>query len=72
MRNRNGAQLMSDISQSDRHQLAVASSLQWADEAAARGDYGRALSWLRAIEAIGDELPASYQEKRVVWLDALS
>ena len=48
--------------------MAVARSLQWADEAATRGDHSDALAWLHVIEAIGDELPETYQTKRQAWL----
>ena len=40
-----------------KHPVAVARSLQWADQAAQRGDHSDALAWLHVIEAIGDELP---------------
>ena len=51
-----------------KHPVAVARSLQWADEAAERGDHSDALAWLHVIEAIGDELPETYQTKRHAWL----
>jgi hypothetical protein len=47
-----------------RHRAAVASGLGWADDAAARGDYTEALSWLRTIEAVGDQLTPECQAKR--------
>jgi hypothetical protein len=56
--------------QAGRQGLAVASTLTWADDAAAAGDYARAVGWLRVIEAIGDELPREYQTKRRKWLEA--
>ena len=43
--------------------VAVARSLQWADEAAERGDHSDALAWLHVIEAIGDELPDTYPDQ---------
>ena len=55
-----------------KHPVAVARSLRWADEAANRGDHSDALAWLHVIEAIGDELPESYQAKRQVWLLAFA
>ena len=55
-----------------KHLAAVASSLQWADEAAAREDYADALGWLQAVEATGDDLPEAYQTKRHAWLIAIS
>ena len=51
-----------------KHVVAVARSLQWADEAAERGDHSDALAWLHVIEAIGDELPETYETKRQAWL----
>ena len=36
----------------DRHLAAVARSLGWARESAARGDYADALGWVRVVEAI--------------------
>ena len=54
-----------------KHAVAVARSLQWADEAAKRGDHSDALAWLHVIGAIGDELPETYQTKRQAWLLAL-
>jgi hypothetical protein len=51
-----------------KHPVAVARSLQWADEAAKRGEHSDALAWLHVIEAIGDELPETYQAKRQAWL----
>jgi hypothetical protein len=51
-----------------RYRAAVARSLSWADEAAENGDHADALSWLRTIEAIGDQLNAEYQAKRQLWM----
>jgi hypothetical protein len=55
------------MSRDDRHAAAVASSLAWADEAAARGDFGEALEWLQAVEAAGDVLPDAYAARREDW-----
>ena len=55
-----------------KHPVAVARSLQWADEAANHGDHSDALAWLHVIEAIGDELPETYQAKRQAWLLAFA
>jgi hypothetical protein len=63
-----GAQVSAD----DRHLAAVARSLGWADQAAARGDYADALSWVGVVEAIGDLIPTEYQTKRQAWLGALA
>jgi hypothetical protein len=54
-----------------RHLAAVARSFALADAAAERGEYTEALAWLRAVLAIGDEIPAEYQVKRRVWQRAL-
>jgi hypothetical protein len=51
---------------------AVARSFGWADEAAARGDYADALSWVGVVEVIGDLIPIEYQTKRRAWLSALA
>lgn len=60
------------VSDRDRHLAAVASSLRWAQESAARGDYADALGWVRAVEAIGDALPDGFEIKRQGWLGALA
>lgn len=52
---------------SNRHARAVAQTLGWADEAAARGDHVGALAWLRTLEIIGHELSEAYQAKRQSW-----
>ena len=56
----------------DRHLAAVARSLGWARESAARGDYADALGWVRVVEAIGDAVPHEYEAKRQAWLSALA
>jgi hypothetical protein len=56
----------------DRHLAAVARSLGWARESAARGDYAEALSWVQVVEAIGDPIPREYEIKRRAWRDALA
>ena len=55
----------------DRHLVAVASSLGWAQESADRGDYTDALGWIAVLEAIGEEIPDGYQTKRQAWGRAL-
>jgi hypothetical protein len=52
------------VSTRDRHRAAVARSFGWAEQAAARGDYADALSWVQVVEAIGDPIPTEYQTKR--------
>ena len=56
----------------ERHLAAVARSLGWARESAARGDYADALGWVRVVEAIGDAIPHEYEAKREMWLSALA
>ena len=56
---------------SARHERAVAQTLGWAEEAAARGEHAHALAWLRTLEVIGDELSAAYEAKRQSWRLAL-
>jgi hypothetical protein len=51
----------------ERHRLAVARTLAWADEAAGRGEYGEALAWLETVEAVDAELPQPYVVKRAAW-----
>lgn len=60
------------VSAEDRHLAAVARSLGWAEQAAARGDYADALSWIAVVEAIGDLIPIEYETKRQAWLIALA
>ena len=51
-----------------RDLAAVASTLSWADDAAARGDYAVALPWIETLDAIGDELTGGHQTKRDAWI----
>jgi hypothetical protein len=60
------------VSAHDRHLAAVARTFSWAEEAAARGDYADALSWVQVVQAIGDLIPIEYQTKRRAWLSALA
>ncbi len=50
-----------------RHQAAVARSLGWAHESAARGDYADALSWMLTLDAVGHTLAATDQSARADW-----
>ncbi len=54
----------------DPHATAVKRSLAWAQESADRGDYEDALGWIEVVEAIGEQLPAGYQTRRLVWARA--
>jgi hypothetical protein len=55
-----------------RHAAIIARTLRWADEAAARGDYGRAVHWLETVRGLAHDLPAEYEAKRKTWLNAIS
>jgi hypothetical protein len=55
------------VTREAKHLAAVASTLQWADEAAERGDHVDALAWLETLEAIGDQLPEVYESRRNSW-----
>jgi hypothetical protein len=56
----------------DRHNAAVARTLQWADGCAARGEYADGLGWLELVEQLGDTLPPEYESKRRRWEAALA
>ncbi len=62
---------LAGLSAADRHLVAVASSLGWAQESADRGDYADALGWIVVLEAIGEEIPDGYQTKREAWRRAV-
>ena len=49
------------------HRVAVANTLSWAEESAARGDYVNALAWLSVLDAIRETLPQEYEVKRLDW-----
>ncbi|HYB26159.1 MAG TPA: hypothetical protein VEF89_06075 [Solirubrobacteraceae bacterium] len=54
-----------------RHEQAVARTLEWAEEAAERGQHATALEWLQTLETMGDELSSEYERKRERWRRAL-
>lgn len=63
---------MSDVptgltSAETRHQAAVARSLGWAHESAARGDYADALSWMTTLDAVGHTFAATDEAARASW-----
>lgn len=62
----------SDTSTAGVHAAAVARTLTWAEESAARGDYEDALAWLGVLDVIGERLPHAYAEKRGAWRRALT
>jgi len=45
------------LTAAERHSRAIAQTSQWAMAAADAGDYEEALSWLRVLAAVEDELP---------------
>ncbi len=47
--------------------IAVARTLAWADEAAARDDFQDALAWLSTLESVGHTVPPEYEIKREQW-----
>jgi hypothetical protein len=53
------------------HRAAVANTLTWAEESAARGDYADALAWLSVLDTIRETLPEEYELKRIDWRRAL-
>lgn len=55
-----------------RHTAAVARSLGWARDSAARGDYADALDWVRVVEAIGDRIPEEFETMRRAWRRVLA
>jgi hypothetical protein len=60
------------MSGSARHRAAVARSLGWAHESAARGDYVDALAWVQVVEATGEQLLHGDLIKRRSWMSALA
>ncbi|HZE18299.1 MAG TPA: hypothetical protein VE197_22850 [Mycobacterium sp.] len=50
-----------------KHEQAVARTLEFAEDAACRGDFTDALAWLATLEAIGRRLPSEYLTKREEW-----
>jgi hypothetical protein len=56
----------------DAHLAAVARTLTWAEESAARGDHSDALAWMSVLEAIGEDLSGEYATKRRAWRRALA
>jgi hypothetical protein len=50
------------------HERAVANTLGFAREAAARGDFAGALEWLGVVEIVDGALPAGWELTRASWL----
>jgi hypothetical protein len=57
----------SGVRSEGRHARAVAQSLRFAQEAADRGDYREALSWLGAVEAADGALSPEWKQTRGLW-----
>jgi hypothetical protein len=55
------------VTREARHERAVARTLEFAEEAASRGDFSEALAWLETLDAIGRRLPSEYASKRLEW-----
>ena len=55
------------VARGGRHERAVARTLEFAEEAASRGDFSGALAWLETLDAIGRRLANEYASKRVEW-----
>jgi hypothetical protein len=51
-----------------RHERAVANTLGFAQEAAARGDFKGALEWLGVVEIVDGVLPPGWDGKRAEWI----
>jgi hypothetical protein len=54
----------------ERHERAVANTLGFAREPAARGDFAEALEWLGVVEIVDGALPAGWEQTRALWLHA--
>jgi hypothetical protein len=54
-----------------RHAAIIARTLRWADQAAARRDYARAVRWVETVRRLGDELPDEYEAKRETWVNVI-
>ncbi|MGO9907162.1 MAG: hypothetical protein ACLP4R_03845 [Solirubrobacteraceae bacterium] len=54
-----------------RHAAILARTLRWADDAAARQDYAQAVHWVETVRGLGHDLPAEYEAKRDMRLNAI-
>jgi hypothetical protein len=54
-----------------KHAAIIARTLRWAEEAAARHDYARAVQWIETVRGLGEGLSDEYEAKHVTWLHAL-
>jgi len=52
------------LTRAAKHERAVIQTLEWADEAAARGQHADALGWVQTVEAVSDQLSGLYQHRR--------
>jgi hypothetical protein len=50
------------------HEVALAQTLGWAQDAAARGEIGEAVDWLHVAEMVHGALPAEWLQLRDSWI----
>jgi hypothetical protein len=55
------------VSGAEQHQWAVAQTLGFAQEAAAKGDFHDALQWLGVVETADEVLPAGWEPTPALW-----
>jgi hypothetical protein len=55
------------VTTDERHESAVAQTLRWAQEAAARGRADEALEWAQLIELMDGGLPPDWEPARQCW-----
>jgi hypothetical protein len=53
------------------HAAIIARTLRWADDAAARGDYAKAVHWVKTVRDLGHGLPTEYEAKNQTWLNGI-
>ena len=56
-----------DTARASRLTAMAYRSLDFADAAAANGDYAEAISWINVVEGVGYDLPDAYDAKRTRW-----
>ncbi len=56
------------MTSTENHDQAVAQSLRWAQDAAARLNFKLALGWLAVVEAVDGALPPEWEQARTSWL----
>ena len=53
------------------HAAIIGRTLRWADDAAARGEYAKAVRWVDTVRGLGEGLPDEYEAKQESWLNAI-